>query len=312
MNNQKSYAYPIGKYEPMDYRCLMNELQELSDRYPFLAVTYMGTSTLGRGIPMVSLGGERGKCKSVLYVGAHHGMEHVTSSVLIRFIGDYCEAVKRGERIYGVSSDRLRRSRTVHVIPQLNVDGVDLQINGADGCILRDRLLQMNGSEDFARWQANARGVDLNHNYDAGFYEYKKLEEELGINGGCSTRFSGEGPESEPETAALAALLRYSDEICGVLSLHTQGEEIYASSKEKRLRGMECAGRIISAMTGYKFCEPSGTAAYGGLTDWCIEKLRVPAYTLECGKGENPLPMTNIDSIYEKLRELLFSFPLLV
>ena len=31
-------------------------------------------------------------------------------------------------------------------------------------------------SDDFSHWQANARGVDLNHNYDSGFYEYKKIE----------------------------------------------------------------------------------------------------------------------------------------
>ena len=129
MNSKKEYAFPKDKYSPMDYRHLMNELQMLSDRYPFLAVTYMGTSTLGRGIPMVSLGGERGKCKSVLYVGAHHGMEHITSSLLVRFIGDYCETVKHVGRIYGVSTDRLFKSRTVHVIPQLNVDGVNIQLN---------------------------------------------------------------------------------------------------------------------------------------------------------------------------------------
>lgn len=296
----------------VDYKTLMNTLQIFSDRYPFVGITYMGTSVLGRGIPMVTMGAARGKCRSVLYVGTHHGMEHITSAVLLRFINDYCEAVDSVGRVYGVSIDNLFRCRTVHVIPQLNVDGADLQINGADGCILRDRLIAMNGGEDFSRWQANARGVDLNHNYDAGFAEYKKLEEELGIDGGCATRFSGEAPESEPETASLTALLRYSDEIRGVLALHTQGEEIYASSGGEQLRGMGAAARLMSSMTGYRLAEPEGCAAYGGLTDWCIRKLRLPSFTLECGKGENPLPYEQLDDIYSKMRELLFSFPLLV
>ena len=52
---------------------------------------------------------------------------------------------------------------------------------------------------DFTHWQANARGVDLNHNYDAGFLEYKQIEAEQGILGGGPTRYSGECPESEPE-----------------------------------------------------------------------------------------------------------------
>ena len=46
------------------------------------------------------------------------------------------------------------------------------------------------GSEDFTRWQANVRGVDLNHNYDAGFDAYKQLEPSLGITGGGPTRQS--------------------------------------------------------------------------------------------------------------------------
>ena len=302
----------ILRYDsPIDYRTLMNTLQIFSDRYPFVGITYMGTSVLGRGIPMVSMGGQRGSCKSVLYVGAHHGMEHITTGVLLKFINDYCEIAKEGGHAYNVAVGRLLRSRTIHVIPQLNVDGVDLQINGADRSILRDRLISMNGGEDFSHWQANARGVDLNHNYDAGFYEYKKLEAELGIKNG-DTKFSGEAPESEPETASLSSLLRYSDEIRGVLTLHSQGEEIYASSGGESLYGMAAAAKLMSSMTGYKIAEPEGTAAYGGLTDWCIKKLRRPSFTIECGKGENPLPYTELDDIYGKLRELLFTFPLLV
>jgi g-D-glutamyl-meso-diaminopimelate peptidase len=76
----------------------------------------------------------------------------------------------------------------------LNPDGVDLQIKGIEaGGILSERLLKMNGREDFSHWQANARGVDLNHNYDAGFHEYKKLEKENDICAGA-TRYSGEYP----------------------------------------------------------------------------------------------------------------------
>jgi len=297
---------------PIDYKSLMEALDFISRNYPFAGITYMGTSVLGRGIPMVTLGGERGRCKSVLYVGTHHGMEHITSAVLLRFIVDYCEAVKRGGRLYTVSMERLFTRRTVHIIPQLNVDGADLQINGAEGCILRDRLVGINGSEDFSHWQANARGVDLNHNYDAGFEEYKKLERELGIDGPAPTRFSGEGAESEPECAYITALLRFSEEIRGVLTLHTQGEEIYSSWSGKRIRGADNAMRLISKMTGYRMAYPEGPAAYGGLTDWCVGKLGLPSFTLECGKGTNPLPYCELDTIYKRLRELLFTFPLIV
>lgn len=297
---------------PLDYRALMDTIQLFSERYPFINVTYMGTSILGRGIPMVSLGDGGGKCKSLLYVGCHHGMEWITSIVLLRFIEDYCEAFKGRDCVYNVNVQRLFRSRTIHVIPQLNVDGADIQINGAGGCILEDRLLSMNGGGDFSHWQANARGVDLNHNYDAGFYDYKKLEAELGINGGCATRFSGESPESEPEVASLTSLIRYSSEIRTVLTLHTQGEEIYYTSGGYCPPGSRSIGRLLSRMTGYKLTCPEGAACYGGLTDWYIRKMHRPSFTVECGSGVNPLPIDDYKDIYAKLGEALFSMPILI
>mgnify|MGYP001540708298 CR=1 FL=1 len=65
----------------------------------------------------------------------------------------------------------------------LNPDGVDLHIGGMwEHFPLRERVLIMNGgSSDFESWQSNARGVDLNHNYNALFKEYKTLERERHI-----------------------------------------------------------------------------------------------------------------------------------
>ena len=62
-------------------------------------------------------------------------------------------------------------------------------------------------------------------------------------------------------------------------------------------------------MTGYELKNPVGLAAFGGLTDWCIEALDLPSFTVECGRGENPLPAETRPLIYEKLRRALFAFP---
>ena len=301
----------IGLSSPIDYRKLMDTLQTYSDHYPFLEITYIGTSILGRGIPMVTLGNSKLAERSVLYVGCHHAMEWITSSVLLRFICEYCESYVAERRMYGIRMEHLFRSRRIRIIPQLNVDGADIEINGAGNSPLRERLISMNGSEDFKMWQANARGVDLNHNYDAGFEEYKRIEAAEGIFSGCPSRYSGESPESEPECAFLANLLRFSNDIKLLLTLHTQGEEIYCSGGERIPRCIGIARRI-EQMTGYRLVSPKGSAAYGGLTDWYIREIGRPAFTLECGKGENPLPLSDLSYIYIKLRELLFTSPLLI
>jgi g-D-glutamyl-meso-diaminopimelate peptidase len=65
-------------------------------------------------------------------------------------------------------------------------------------------------------------------------------------------------------------------------------------------------------MSGYQLSEPSGSAAYGGMLDWCIHELNIPAFTLECGKGENPLPIENMFRIYTDIREVLFCAPMMI
>ena len=300
--------YPL----PLTWERMMAYLECFSERYPQLAFTTLGESVLGRSIPVITLG--EGK-KTVLYVGAHHGMEWITSVLLLRFINEYAESLRDGRRIYNVHLPYLFRERRIVVIPMLNPDGVNYAIEGvkADNPLF-SRLERMNPSHpDYSHWQANARGVDLNHNYDAGFAEYKNLEREAGIVGGCATRYSGDCPESEPEVGYLCNYLRFhAEEIHAVLTLHTQGEEIYyTSGAETTPRSLGMA-RALSRLCGYKLSRPDGMAADGGLTDWCIRSLQIPSFTLECGKGENPLPLEEYFCVYAALRQLFFEAPLLL
>ena len=48
------------------------------------------------------------------------------------------------------------------------------------------------------------------------------------------------------------------------------------------------------------------------MTDFVVGELGRPAFTLECGKGENPLPLSDYFPIYAGLREVLFTLPVLV
>lgn len=295
----------------MDYGTMMERLNVLAEQYPFLSVTYLGESVMGRGIPLVTLG--RGK-KTLLYVGAHHGMEWITSWLLIRMIEEYCRAYQNGEIICGCNVRVLFETRTLCIVPMLNPDGVEYQIHGAPkDHIFYDRVRSMNGgSDDFSQWQANARGVDLNHNYNRGFVEYKQIESERGIFGGAPTRYSGESPESEPETGALCNFIRYCEDLKAVISFHSQGEEIYYTTPGKALPESEPMARAMARMCGYRLEEPQEMASFGGLTDWCVGELSLPSFTLECGKGRNPLPISDFFLVYARLRRLLFFTPFLI
>lgn len=274
-------------------------LEKLS-HYPCLSISSLGKSVLGRDIPLLRIGHGR---RAILYVAAHHGMEWITASLILRFLSDLAIAHTRHG---GEVDDPLPDDTSLYVVPILNPDGVELSLHGlrAAPVGLRPQLLRQSGG-DLSRWQANARGVDLNHNYDAGFADYRALERAAGITGGAPTRYSGPYPFSEPETEALRRLL---DTIRPTLtlSLHTQGEEIFYRKTDPPVPYASEIGAALAFITGYRLTVPDGMAAYGGLCDYVAEEYRRPAFTLECGLGRNPLPEGDAPAIYLRLRRALF------
>lgn len=261
----------------------------------------IGQSILGQELWYAKIGqGE----KAFLYVGAHHGMEWLTSLLLYRLIDDLLVQAKK----HGVPP--VPPHTCLYILPMLNPDGVEIALHGAAaGGPLAKRLVRQNGgSADLSQWQANARGVDLNHNYDAGFAAYRKMAVNAGIVGGGPTRYCGEYPFSEPETAALASFLALVRPFA-VLTLHTQGEEIFYHPVTPPVPQATEIGLRLARLTGYRLGLAEGLAAYGGMSDYAALVLRLRAYTLECGLGQNPLSITAAPGIYRRLRRAFFWLP---
>ena len=274
-------------------------LSYFSVTYPTLFRAEIGKSTLGRPLTFFRVG--RGR-HAILYVGAHHGMEWITALVLYRFLDDLLTAVsRRGE------GTLLLEDVSLFVLPLFNPDGVEIALGGAEtaGALASRVIAQNGGSTDTSRWQANALGVDLNHNYDAGFAAYREKEREMGIFGGAPTRYSGPCPFSESETAAMRDFLGFLRPTL-TLTLHTQGEEIFYTPTNPPVAGADSYGRFLAAATGYRLGRAEGAAAYGGMADYLAEVLHLPAFTLECGRGKNPLPLFTGEGIYQRLRRALF------
>ncbi len=254
----------------------------------------IGCSILGKPIYCYRVG--RGKT-NVLYVAAHHGSEYLTAIHLYDFLLRIADGETR------LTSEVMEKC-SLFVVPCLNPDGVDISISGIEESPIAPRLRAMIGEGNSEKWKANARGVDLNHNYPFGFSEYKKIEHERGIVAGA-TLYSGEYPVSEPETRALMRLVLSLD-FALVLSLHSAGEEIYPGPKGECT---EFLAGFISDSLGYKISAPTDTALYGGLCDYTAGELGIPSVTLEIGRGENPLPLSEFYREREKIHTLLHRLP---
>ena len=66
----------------LTYGEMTRELDGLCGDFPFFIRSVIGRSLVGREIPLISVG--KGK-KSVLFVGTHHGMEWITTALLLDF-----------------------------------------------------------------------------------------------------------------------------------------------------------------------------------------------------------------------------------
>lgn len=135
-------------------------------------------------------------------------------------------------------------------------------------------------------WKANARGVDLNCNFDADWGSGRLNTAERG-----GENCIGDYPFSEAETAALRDFtLKIRPFV--TLSFHTKGEEIYWQYDGA---GDSRGAQILSAATGYESKIIYGSA--GGYKDWCIKKLGIPAYTIECGFDGLAHPITELQHL---------------
>lgn len=291
------------------YEIMDRDIQGLKIRYPFIEVGVAGKSILGKNLYTLKLG--NGPVE-VFYNAAHHGLEWITSPLLLKFVENFARAYVEGRPIHNYDLKNIWSKNSIYIMPMVNPDGIDLVLNGLqrDNPFFDELIAWNNGQMNFGEvWQANIRGVDLNHNYDASWELSKQAEPAYGVYGPGPTRFSGEYPESEPESKAVADFTR-NHNFRIVLAYHSQGEVIYWTYLDKTPPESRRIGEVFSRLSGYSLEETTGITSYAGYKDWFIDKYRRPGYTIEVGLGKNPLPISQFAEIYRDNEEVLLAAPL--
>ena len=215
----------IVKSVDYDYVKMKKLIDALCCRNDCLTQFNIGKSCLGRDVTAIKINPSD---EYVLLTAAFHGSEHITSNVLLMFIEEFAHAFAKKGSLAGINVKKALGNRGVIFVPRVNVDGCDVSINGALGCGKKAGDVYQMCRGDFAHFNANLRGVDINHNFDAGWKDLHALERKAGILGPSATRYGGEHAHSEPETMAIVKLCEEYN-ICHALALHSQGEVIYWS-----------------------------------------------------------------------------------
>ena len=291
---------------PFTYELLSLCLEGLAARYPFLSVRAIGETRYGRKLWQISVGiGPR----KVLYNAAHHANEWITVPVLMKFLEDYARAVSENGRVYGFSAQALYQRTTLHLVPMVNPDGVDLVTGGlrredpgwAEARALAENYPQIPFPEG---WKANLRGVDLNLNYPARWEQARQIKFAQGFDRPGPRDYVGAAPLSEPESEAVAGLTNRTEPGLTV-SLHTQGNVIYWKFGSMEPPGARELGERFAAVSGYALEDVPYASGFAGYKDWFILTRDRPGYTVEVGAGENPLPLSQFDDIYARTLGIL-------
>ncbi|MBS4200623.1 peptidase M14 [Bacillus sp. FJAT-49732] len=263
------------------YDQMVEDIKKLGSTYPDL-ITYkvIGKSEYGREIYAISLG--KGPARSFIN-GSHHAREWITTNLNMYMIEEYAKAYRKNSKIKGYDARNILNSTTIWFVPMVNPDGVTLQQQGLKAFpkSMHASLIKMNkGSTNFKRWKANAKGVDLNRQYNAGWKTIHNSPK-----GPSYAHFKGYSPESAAEVKAVLKLDAEIDAEMAV-AYHSSGKILYWNYKQDKStynRDLVYA-RAINKMTGYPLVKPSKNPSGGGYTDWFIQAKKRPGFTPEISR----------------------------
>lgn len=155
----------------------------------------------------------------------------------------------------------------------------------------------MQGSNNTRNWKANARGVDLNNQYDYYFKYVKRLRK------GSYAGYGGKKPVSEKESRALVDLV---EEIQpeAVVNYHAMGNVIYCdygASKKMQKKVYKLSG-AIRKHTGYTYLS---SYKCPGFANWLVCKEGIPSCTVEVGRGAVPVPCNQFKTVWRQNKEVM-------
>ena len=285
---------------PMTSELYEQTIRRLAEAYPFLETDVLTRTAFGRPIYTIDIGdGDR----EVLFTGAHHANEWITATLLLKFLEELAEAFQTNGNIYGVPAATILKYATIHFVPMVDPDGVDL-VTGA----IRPQTPEYNIARQIAGdfpdipfpdgWKANLLGVDLNLQYPAGWLIAREIKFSQGFTKPAPRDYVGRAPLSQRESRTLA---RYTEDVDPdlVLAYHTQGKAIYWQFRDYQVPGAKALGEEFARLSGYSLEDTPYESSFAGYKDWFIQDFRRPGFTIEAGSGTNPLPLSQFDEIYK-------------
>lgn len=296
-------------HQKYTYNEMKTDIKALSKKYgEMLSYKSLGKSWDNRNIYQLTLGNPDAE-KVVVVQASIHAREYMTTQLVMKQVEFYCANYYTG-MYKGKYYSELFDHVCVRIVPMSNPDGVTISQYGARAIrdtSLRSKLKNIckvfgRGRQSYYRtWKANARGVDLNRNFDA---RWDILA--TSIHSASGSGFKGNSPVSEKESKILVDLADKED-TTAVISYHAMGRILYwnfGQTGSARSKELALMNRVRSE-TGYRpvlFYSKYQSAGYG---DWIAIKKKLPTVTIEIGSVSCPLPQSQFSSVWSQNRQVL-------
>ena len=139
--------------------------------------------------------------------------------------------------------------------------------------------------------------MDLNLQFPAGWEQARRIKYAQGFTSPAPRDFVGFGPLTTPEALAIYRFtLIHNFKL--ILAYHTQGKEIYWQFQNYAPSESYSIGERFANVSGYTLADVPYNSSFAGYKDWFLQTYRRPGYTIEAGLGENPLPISQFNEIY--------------
>ncbi|NWH30621.1 CBPO Carboxypeptidase, partial [Chloropsis hardwickii] len=273
-HRQVSGDYVYTEYHPMEeiYQW-MTQIQKNNSE--LVTQHFLGKTFENRTIYYLQISQPSNKPKKIIWMDCGiHAREWISPAFCQWFVKEILQNYKTDPKI-----SRFLQNLDLYVLPVLNIDGYIYSWE-------EDRLWRKNRSP---YENGTCYGTDLNRNFNSSWGS-------VGVSFNCSSDvFCGSGPESEPETRAVAQFIknRKSDILC-YLTIHSYGQLIltpYGSTTKPPNNYEELiqvAKEAAAALTGkYGTSYRVGSTALilynnsGSSRDWA-HKIGIPlSYTFE-------------------------------
>ncbi|UCZ55282.1 M14 family metallopeptidase [Bacillus shivajii] len=270
----------LKEFSPLDVEKYMNKWKKYN--HNSVVCENIGYSVMKFPLQMVKIGTG---ANEIFYSGGWHSNEWMTSKFLTEWADDIIEALVFNKKYKHLNVKELFEKITLYIVPMVNPDGILLvQQGNYQAHPYYGVVKEINkGSNTFDHWSANIRGVDLNHQWPAGW----KIEADESPSQAWPRHYSGIKPLTEPEAKTIYRLTKQHD-FTHVLTFHSQGQLIYWGYRELEPEVSKTMAHRLSLKSSYLPVRTADSDA--GYKDWFIQETGRPGFTIEVGVGTNPLP----------------------